>query len=263
MKKVHLLFKKEDIDETKIEGKVVVVFDILLATSTITAALHAGAKEVIPVSTMEEAATEAAGREKNSYLLVGEHQGKSLEDFHEPNPMKLIEVINKKTMILLTTNGTVAINQTVSAEQVYIASLLNETAVAKEIIQRGKDNTIVLICSGSSGEFCIEDFYGAGSFIASLKKESSERLIFTEGAFAAHEFYKNREPEPVLTESRVGQMLTDSGFGKEISFVSQRDSMPVVPQLAGSKRICLNNQEQVIEKEGGSDIGERSNKTAH
>ncbi|PTL39253.1 2-phosphosulfolactate phosphatase [Alkalicoccus saliphilus] len=262
MKKVHLLFKKEDIDETKIEGKVVVVFDLLLATSVITAALHTGAKEVIPVSTMKEAMAEAAGREKNSCLLVGEHRGKKMDHFHEPNPMKIIDIIDKKTMILLTTNGTVAINQTSSAEQVYIASLLNERAVAQAIVQRGKEETIILVCSGSSGEFCIEDFYGAGSFIASLMKESSDRLIFTEAAFAAHEFYKNREPKPVLTESRVGQMLTDSGYGKEISFVSQRDSMSVVPQLSDSNRICLNNQEQVSENKGGSEIVERSNKTA-
>lgn len=262
MKKVHLIFKKEDIDQAKIEGKVAVVFDILLATSTITAALHAGAKEVIAVSTKEEAEKEAIGREKNSYLLVGEYQGKSLKHFHEPNPMKLKEVVNKKTMILSTTNGTVAINRASLAKDVYIASLLNGTAVANEILKREKDDTIVLICSGSSGEFCIEDFYGAGSFIASLMRASNDHLVLSEGAFAAHEFYKNREPESVLLESRVGQMLADLGFGEEVRFVAQRDTMSVVPRLVDQKRICLTNQEQVIGKEGGSHIAERTNKTA-
>lgn len=256
MRKVHLLFRKEDIDPAKITGKTAVIFDILLATSSITAALYAGAKEVIPAEAIEDAENEAAKRKENSYLLVGEYEGKSLEHFHKPSLVKLKQAVNKKTMILSTTNGTVAINQASAASAVYIASLLNETAAANDVLKDDEEKTIILICSGSSGEFCIEDFYGAGSFIARLLKERDDNLMLSESAIAAHDFYKNKDPEAVLKESRVGKMLMESNFGEDIRLVSQRDTMPVVPRLTEDKRICLSNEEQGMDKEGGSEIVE-------
>lgn len=241
MKKVHLLFKKEEIDPGKIEGKVAVVFDVLLATSTITAALHDGAKEVIPVLTKEEAEREAIGRDPGSYLLVGEYQGKGLEHFHEPNPMKLKELVNGKTLILSTTNGTVAIRNSSLAKQVYIASILNATAVVNEILKHDEDETVVLICSGSSGEFCIEDFYGAGFFIECMMENGKDQLVLSESAFVAHEFFKSQSDpvEQILIQSNVGQMLSNLGFSEEVRFVAQRDVMHVVPRLIDQKRIVL------------------------
>lgn len=248
MRKVHLLFKKEEIDLEKIQGKTVVVFDLLLATSTITAVLHAGAKEVIPVSSKEEAEIEATRRDRDSYLLVGEYQGRAIKHFHEPNPLKLKEVVNDKTVILTTTNGSVAINRSSMAERVYIGSLLNESAVANDLFKTIGDETIVLICSGSSGVFCIEDYYGAGSFIAALMQENADAFTLSEGAFAAYEFYKNRDAKQVLQASLVGQKLTDSGFGDEVSFVAKRNLMPVVPRLVNRKNICLTDETEDIKK---------------
>ncbi|RBN37955.1 2-phosphosulfolactate phosphatase, partial [Priestia megaterium] len=53
--KVHVILKKEELLAKKLEGKTVVIFDVLLATSTIAAALQQGAIEVIPVKNEEEA----------------------------------------------------------------------------------------------------------------------------------------------------------------------------------------------------------------
>ena len=51
--KVHVVFKREDLDSERLEGKVVIVLDVLFATSTIIHALHSGVAEVIP--TLDEA----------------------------------------------------------------------------------------------------------------------------------------------------------------------------------------------------------------
>lgn len=53
--KVHVLFKREDLDHERLEGKVVIVLDVLFATTTIIHALHSGAKQVIPVLDEESA----------------------------------------------------------------------------------------------------------------------------------------------------------------------------------------------------------------
>ncbi|MEK1829959.1 2-phosphosulfolactate phosphatase [Priestia megaterium] len=46
--------QKEELLAKKLEGKTVVIFDVLLATSTIAAALQQGAIEVIPVKTKKK-----------------------------------------------------------------------------------------------------------------------------------------------------------------------------------------------------------------
>ena len=48
MRKLHVLMKKEELDGQRLDGKVVIVLDILFATTTIVAALSEGASEVWP-----------------------------------------------------------------------------------------------------------------------------------------------------------------------------------------------------------------------
>ncbi|MCE7791319.1 2-phosphosulfolactate phosphatase [Salipaludibacillus sp. CUR1] len=239
MTKVHLLFKKEEINEEKIDGKIAVVFDVLLATSTITAALTDGVKEVVPVLNREEAESESLGRQEGTFLIAGEHEGKAIENFHEPNPVKLKKLVAGKTMILSTTNGTVAVRKASTAKKVYISSLLNGKAAAEEIVTNHADETVVLICSGSSGEFCIEDFYGAGYFIDCLMKKEESFPELTDAAYAAYLFYERQkdESEKVLLQSRVGQMLAASGYGEEVRFVADCGALTVVPYLHGKKII--------------------------
>ncbi|MGH8284332.1 MAG: 2-phosphosulfolactate phosphatase [Steroidobacteraceae bacterium] len=48
--KVHVLLKKEELDGERLAGKVVVVLDVLFATSSIAAALAHGARSVVPAT---------------------------------------------------------------------------------------------------------------------------------------------------------------------------------------------------------------------
>jgi 2-phosphosulfolactate phosphatase len=240
MLKIHLLLKKEDIDRQKmLENKVAVVFDILLATSTVTSALEFGAKEIIPVLDGAEAQAEAKGRTEGSYVLVGEYQGKTIDGFLSPNPLELKEKIQGKTVILSTTNGTVALKNSSGAKAVYSASILNSRAVADHILKDYKGETIIVVCSGSSNEFNVEDFFGAGYFIDCLTELYGESANLTDPAFAAHQFYRTNKENgaDILKRSRVGQMLSQFGFEKEIEFISQESLFEVVPFLIDKKRI--------------------------
>ena len=73
--KVHVLTKKEELDSVRVPGKVIVVLDILFATTTMVAALAGGAAEVLPVA--DEAAARAAGARYavGRYVLAGELYG--------------------------------------------------------------------------------------------------------------------------------------------------------------------------------------------
>lgn len=238
--KIHLLLKKEEIDKQKMsDNKIAVVFDVLLATSTISSALEFGAKEVIPVLDGKAAEQEADGREKGSFVLVGEYQGKTIDGFLSPNPLELKEKIEGKSVILSTTNGTVALKNSSDATAVYAASLMNSKAVANHILKDYKGETIVVVCSGSSNEFNVEDFHGAGCFIDCLIKQYGKECFLTDSAYAAHSFYNahNRNSDDILKSSRVGRMLTKYGFGKEIEFVSNENIFATVPLLCNKNRI--------------------------
>jgi 2-phosphosulfolactate phosphatase len=235
MAKLHLLMKKEDIDARKLKenNKIAVVFDVLLATSTITAGLHFGAKEVIPVLDEKHAKKKAEGRHPDSYILVGEYEGKTIDGFLDPNPLKLQNSIQGKTMILSTTNGTVAINKCSDAKKVYICSLLNGKAVAEAINHFHKNETIIVVCSGSSGEFNMEDFFGAGYFIDSLLNVAGEDWELTDSAMAALYFYRNSSTQgkEILLASRVGKMLKRYGCEEEVEYVAREGILPIVPYL--------------------------------
>src|SRR5438128_247128 len=79
--KVHVLTRKEELDSVRVAGKVVVVIDILFATTTMVAALAHGAREVIPVLDESAARAEDARRGAGACVLAGELYAETLPGF--------------------------------------------------------------------------------------------------------------------------------------------------------------------------------------
>ncbi len=235
---IQLLLKKEEIHDAIMKNKIAVVFDILLATSTAASMFYNGAKEVIPVLNQEEALKTAKEQTTDDYILVGEYLGETIAGFHGPIPTLLKNVVRGKRVIFTTTNGTVALKNSRAADAVYAASMLNEEAVAEHLISKYGAKNYVLVCSGSSNQFNLEDLYGAGSFIANLVQFGKERGItweMSDAAIAALYFYNgNRENgEALLKASRVGQNLVNKGYGDEVAYIMQKNACPVIPKLNG------------------------------
>ncbi|WP_199794690.1 2-phosphosulfolactate phosphatase [Lentibacillus sp. Marseille-P4043] len=243
--KIHLLLKKEEVDTVQMdENKIAVVFDVLLATSTITACLDYGARQVIPVMDEAEALKEAKNFSQEDISLVGEYDGKTIDGFLDPAPLALKEHVAAKTVVLSTTNGTVAIRKAASAKEVYIASLLNGRAVSKQIADMYDNETIIVVCSGSKNQFCLEDFYGAGYFIDQLVNAYGGQIDLTDSALTAKLFYENVSDQAVLRDSRVGKMLENYGFEDDIAYVNQRGILSVIPRLVDGKTIMEERRQQ-------------------
>lgn len=239
MVKIHLLVRKEEISEEKMRmgTKLAVVLDVLLATTTITSALRDGAIEVIPVLTPEEG-LEIAKEQTGDFILAGELNTKSIEGFVYPNPTEIRKMIRNKTLILSTTNGTVALRKSAGAKKVYIASLLNNEFVARRVHEEMKDDyTIVVVCSGNSGEFSLEDFYGAGHFISCLIHQNKDEMELSDAAKAALSFYQLQieDTYEVLHSSYVGELFSRYGIMDELLLASQKGIVPIVPILEGKR----------------------------
>ncbi|WP_223702302.1 2-phosphosulfolactate phosphatase [Sutcliffiella deserti] len=239
MTKVHVLLKKEDIKTAEMEegNKIAVVLDVLLATTTITAALMDGAKEVIPVESLEEGVRVASEFDVDHFILAGELHAKPVEGFVYPLPSYIRKVVKGKALILSTTNGTVALRKASLAKKVFIACLLNNPSVADAVLKSGKDQTVLVVCSGNSGELSLEDFYGAGHFVDCLVKGRETDVELSDSAKAAWHFYKgaSKNPLKILAASKVGQLFYQFHFEDELEFASRVGSISLVPVLKDGK----------------------------
>ena len=230
--KVHVLFRRQDLDMVKLEGKIVVVLDVLFATSTMIAALAEGASEVVPTLSEDHAREEAEGRAPGSYVLAGELFADTIAGFAPPTPLALAKHdVKGRTVIYATTNGTVALRESAGGDHVFAGALLNADAVVRHIARHHTDGTILIVCSGSMGNPNLEDMYGAGYFVELIAREIGEHRDFSDAAWAARALFRSEPAESALMRCRVGQMMQERGLTDEVKFAARLGALDVVPKL--------------------------------
>jgi len=233
--KVHVLFRRQDLDMVKLQGKTVIVLDVLFATSTMIAALADGAAEVLPAMNEGHAREKAQGLEAGSYVLAGELFADTIAGFAPPTPMALMaHDLRGRTVIYATTNGTVALNEAAGAAHVYAGALLNAGAVVEHIARHHADSTVLIVCSGSMGNPNLEDMYGAGCFVELLASRLGAHDL-SDAAWAARALYKSEPAESLLLRCRVGQMMQARGLTEEVKFAARESVMRVVPKLVDGR----------------------------
>ena len=230
--KVHVLFRREDLDTVRLEGKIVVVLDVLFATSTMVTALAHGAAATIPALDETQARAHAQGRSASSYVLSGEYLAETIDGFAPPTPLALVQHgIAGRTVIYATTNGTVALRESSAADHVFAGALLNATAVVKHIAAHHADGTILIVCSGSMGNPNLEDMYGAGYVVELIARELGDKRDFSDAAIAARALFRSESPESALMRCRVGKMMQERGLTHEVKYAAQLSALDVVPKL--------------------------------
>jgi 2-phosphosulfolactate phosphatase len=153
------LFKPEEH-----ENSIVVIIDILRASSAICTAFANGAVSILPVAD----AGEARAYKSKGYLVAAERDGFVLDfaDFGNSPFNFTKEKVEGKTIIYSTTNGTSIINQASSAHMIVVGSFLNMGALTNWIIKQERD--ILLFCAGWKNRFNLEDTICAGAIAARL-----------------------------------------------------------------------------------------------
>jgi 2-phosphosulfolactate phosphatase len=230
--KIHVLTKKEELDSVRLPGKVVVVLDILFATTTMVTALAHGATEIVPV--IDEAAARDYGKRLagGAFVLAGELYAETLSGFAHPAPLSLIEHgVAGKTVVYSTTNGTVAMTQCAGAARVYCGALLNAAAVVEQIVNTHPRDTVLIVCSGSGNNFNFEDFYGAGCFVERFAERLGSAADLSDAAKAARMVYRHASAPQALLDCRVGRMMVSKGLAREVEFACRVDAFDVVPGL--------------------------------
>lgn len=235
MAKLHVLVSKEELDRERLPGKVVVVVDVLFATSSIVAALAHGAAEVFATADGDAARAEAARRPAGSFVLAGERDAQTLPGFTHPTPLALLEAgVEGRAVVYATTNGTVALAKAGGADRVYAGALLNGEALADRIASSSRGETVLLACAGSAGAFNLEDFYGAGYLVSLLARRSPGLHELSDAALAAQLLHDRSDALALLSRGRVGRMMRERAADREVAFAAQKSRYDVVPELAGA-----------------------------
>ncbi len=146
------------------KGSVVVVIDILRATSAICMAFENGVSSVIPVAGVEE----ARDYKNRGFLVAAERDGFVLDfaDFGNSPFNFTRERVEGRTIVYSTTNGTGIIRLASGAAGIVIGSFLNFTALVNWLLHH--DSDVVLFCAGWKNRFNLEDTVCAGAFAEKL-----------------------------------------------------------------------------------------------
>ena len=216
---------------------IVVIIDVLRATSTIATALHNGAKEIIPIDNVADCIK--MGAELNA-ITAGERDGQVAEGLQYGNspfeyPASFIE---GKTLVLTTTNGTKLLHMALAngATEIITGSFPNITAVCNYLLSSNKN--VVLACAAWKDKINIEDSLFAGAVISRIKnsfKIECDSSQFIESLYDVakpdlYEFMKERNATHY-------HRLTKYHLEKDIRYCLTNDGAPSLPVYVNGKLV--------------------------
>ena len=241
--KLNVFLSPVIVDELYFTGKTTVVIDVLRATSTIVTAINNGAKEVVPVASVEFAVKVSGGMFGGQILLGGERNTKKIEGFALGNsPFEYSkDIVEGKTIVFYTTNGTKSIAKAKYSENLFTCSFSNISAVAKHLISLNTD--VEIVCAGRNNYFSIEDSICAGMLISKLKKVDENSLLNDSGTavLTLYEKYGSNLIK-MMKESDHGKILLENGFDADLEYCSSIDVIDAIPAYANGvlKKLKLN-----------------------
>jgi 2-phosphosulfolactate phosphatase len=220
-----------------VSNSIVVIIDVLRATSTIATALYNGAKSVIPVDSVSqciEISKQIQG------ITAGERDGKIAEGLEYGNsPFEYPrDFIEGKTLVLTTTNGTKLLHMALErgAKQIITGSFPNLEAVCNYLL--AQNQPVVLACAAWKDRVNIEDLLFAGAVIHQVQKgfdvncDSSQvaATLYSSAKEDLFAFMKARNASHFLR-------LSNYGLEKDIRYCLIPNTAPALPFYEDGKLI--------------------------
>ncbi|AVQ29137.1 2-phosphosulfolactate phosphatase [Fusobacterium ulcerans] len=227
--KIDIILTAADIQPEKIKDKIVVIIDVLRATSVMITALANGAKAVYPYKDIESVLENS--KKSKSFVLGGERKGLKIEGFDFGNsPLEYTkEAVSGKDMFMTTSNGTRAIeNSANGSKKLFIAAFLNVESVAKKILEENDDT--VIICSGTDNNFSLDDALCAGEIIRRVKEKNRD-IQLTDISLAMKRLAETSLGiEETLEGSKHFEYLKTIGFYGDMNHCFTMDMFDIVPE---------------------------------
>jgi 2-phosphosulfolactate phosphatase len=233
MRKIEVCLTPVLIGNYDCTNKLVVVTDVLRATSAMAAGLHGGVAAFKPVETVEEALELA----NEGYLPAAERNGQVVSGFEFGNSPLIYLTGNWKDVkiALTTTNGTRAIALGRQAKHLITGAFLNLEACLKFI--RCHQEDVLVICAGWKGDYSFEDTLFAGALVHEL---GTETKAYNDAALSSAILYQQASNDLLgnISKSSHYKRLASKGILADIEFCMQLNQCPVVPYMQGGELVA-------------------------
>jgi 2-phosphosulfolactate phosphatase len=233
--KLNVLFSPVNADELYFTNKTTVVIDVLRASSTIITALSNGAREIIPVASVDFAVKLSGGMFGGQTLLGGERNTKMIEGFALGNsPFEYSKnIVENKYIVFYSTNGSKAIVKAKYSENLFVGSFNNLRAVADHLAKLNSD--IEILCAGNNNRFSLEDSACAGMLIEEMRNKDIQ-VELSDSSLAALALYNEFGTNifEMLNHSEHGKKLLQNGFEKDLEYCSNYSVTSSIPCFDGN-----------------------------
>lgn len=222
----------------------IVVIDVLRATSAICTAIEHGVKGIIPVATLEE----AREYQKQGYTVAAERNGEVVDGFDIGNsPYTYMKPeLKGKTIALTTTNGTKAIRIAEQKKTVVIGSLNNLESLCEWLVKQKRD--VLILASGWKDKFNLEDTICGGA-ITDMLLESGQFTSYEDSSVAAKFIYRSAKENmfAYLKASSHRRRLRALDLNADVSYCLTPNNVKAIPILKDGMLVPL---EDVAEELG-------------
>ena len=249
---IDVLLLPEELLEKDLSNCLVVVIDVLRASSTMTTALAQGARKIIPVYLPDEAKKLAENYCSDDILLCGEREGKQISGFDLGNSPREYsrKNIRNKIIILSTTNGIRTIELAKKSKEIIVGCFLNMQAVVEYC--QSYSGKVLLVCSGDRGALSLEDTVCAGMMkLMSEKDAKIDKHHYDDSLIACSMYRKYRKNLLHMMQISIwGKHLMQMGLQQDLIYCAQINMYHHVPVLKGRS----------MEYAGHFDVGHLSRK---
>jgi len=218
-----------------VQGRAAVVIDVIRFSTSVLAALEAGAAGVLPAPTAGKAAALAGSLGRSDVLLCGELGGRKPEGFDLGNSPRGFTPgrVSGRTLVYGTTNGTRALHRVREARCVAVACLANLGGVAGRL--RAWDRPALVVCAGREGKAGLDDVWCAGLLVDRL--EDGGPVEMDDGARLAAGAARSlgRPDRDALATTAAGAALVEIGLGEDLQMCAAMDRTDAVPVLADGR----------------------------
>lgn len=216
--------------KTTSDNYMVVIVDVLRATTSFCAAFDAGAKSVIPVSGLEE----LLDYKNKGFLTAAERNGIKVDfaDFGNSPSVFLQSDLKGKELAYSTTNGTQAVEMAKSSGNIAVAAFVNLATISEWLIKQQMN--VLILCSGWKNTFSLEDTLCAGALVESLEKSGKLTHICDASgvSLSLWQSSKNNLQEVVKKANHYQRLLT-LGQDEDLKYCFRLNASKVVPVWDG------------------------------
>lgn len=223
--------------KTTVDDYIVVVVDVLRATTAFCAAFDSGAKSVIPVSGLDE----LREYKNKGCLVAAERNGKKVDfaDFGNSPSVFSETDLTGNDLAYSTTNGTQAIEIAKKTEKICAAAFVNLDAASEWLFSEHMN--IIVLCSGWKNTVSLEDTLCAGALVELLELSGLYTHI-CDSSTAALALWKSskNELEEVVKKANHYQRLVKLKQLNDLKHCFRLNSSKVVPVWNGKEFLNYN-----------------------